>query len=234
MTREESEIVLNKMYPSIVDQIHVNTNPAIAQIEISTKDVWGKDVIKLKKIGFNKYVEFKKELDTFSYPLSMKKGVISTEDLVKMASDLGNSLNKNFVKQLNEYIFTENDFIYGVKKKYIECPKVIEVENLAECFSEILPIKEDKTVLCSPSIRQKLEDEGILAYSFDEIEDNAVYLLDLDSFTYNILCNWSWIRNEEGHFVLEAGSENRAIFTQCGAFMCENPEKQTKIILKVI
>ena len=65
----------------------------------------------------------------------------------------------------------------------------------------------------------------------ERVPDDTIYLINSNDFTFNQLCDWQWLDDENGSILRKEQCDTfyKAILVKYGNFICEKPNKQIMI-----
>ena len=162
---------------------------------------------------------------------------------------------------LKKIFDTKSKTLYGLSRK--ENPEMNPVIKTIDKFDpikiqEIIDNNNDEVnvIVCSAKIkrdymqymsehRQNIEiiecDGGFKCLQFNnsllmvqaKIPDNEIYLLNTEDFKLHQLCDWEWLKGEDGSILIPSATTPTyfATLVKYADYICEKPYKQIKIIL---
>lgn len=162
---------------------------------------------------------------------------------------------------LKKIFDTKSKTLYGLSRK--ENPEMNPVIKTIDKFDpikiqEIIDNNNDEVnvIVCSAKIkrdymqymsedRQNIEviecDGGFKCLQFNnsllmvqaKIPDNEIYLLNTEDFKLHQLCDWEWLKSEDGSILIPSATTPTysATLVKYADYICEKPYKQIKIIL---
>lgn len=205
----------------------------------------------------------KKSEKTFSEMLFKKDKEIVVEAVngIEEKTTFRNNLINGIVDILDpnkEEIFRYNRAEYKILQ-----PNVKELEKLSEfAIYEFIEQLDNEystinTVVCSPKnerlLREEILNSGREVQYIDiapngrvmslnnipvikdrEIDDNTIYCLDINEFTFHQLCDWLWLEGENGQVLrLNPLSKNyEATLVKYGNLICKDISKQGVLKIK--
>lgn len=160
-------------------------------------------------------------------------------------------------------LFSNSNYLYGLERKKFSFLNPIHkrVKNFNE--SEILKVIEDtKTdinmIICNSKTKMKYENylkelskekstkeyydlgkftmfnNNIPIVISNKMEDNKLYLVNTNDFTFYQLYDWSWLKDENNKISLKEDQDNNFIISlvNYGNLICRQPNKQIEILLE--
>lgn len=166
------------------------------------------------------------------------------------------------INGLKKLFDTESDTLYGLNRKEVkELNPVIETIDKFDPMKiqEIIDNYNDEVdvIVCSSKIKREymeylsdhrqnieiLELQGgfkcvkfnnILTMIQAKIPDNEIYLLNTKDFNFHQLCDWQWLENSQGEILQQLNGYPlyRATLVKYGNYICDQPNRQIKVIVK--
>ena len=160
-----------------------------------------------------------------------------------------------------KYLFDDKEkLLYGVDRKEIR-PKtktISELNNVS--IQEIIDdCNEDiNFIICNPKTKRQYQEylnnnhrnveiikinggfnciafNGIIPIVANKnVPDNEIYLINTDDFKLHQLCDWRWIEGEDGSILRQVPSQPiySAQLVKYANYICKQPQKQIKVIIK--